>query len=275
MLEEKKKLNIRFIEGNKVSINPPDKTLKLTGTRLAGILGMNEFTTPFQVWAEVCKVYKPPFIDNKYTIAGKAIEPKQAEYVREKYGLGDNLLSPKDVFGKNYFKDTHGDFYKDTEVFGGMWDYLYKKNEVVNTVLEMKTAQEKYMDKWVKHFDRDIGVPFNYLLQGGLYAYLSKVDNIVFVATFLKPEDYDNPNEFVVNDINTKLVSVKMSKQLPRFEIDYIKPAIDWWNRYVATGKSPSYDPANKDDMIIVENLQLQKKIEEGSEQLKIEGYFW
>lgn len=274
MINEKK-LNIKFVSGNRVTINPPESTLKITGTRLAGILGINNFTTPFQVWAELCKVYKPPFEENMYTLAGKAIEPKQAEYIREKYKLGNNLLAPKDVFGKNYFKETLGDFYKDKEIFGGMWDYLYKKDGNLNTVLEMKTAQAKNKDKWEKKFEKAIPVPSNYLLQGGLYAYLSNLENLVFVATFLNPDDYDNPNDFVVNDENTKLVSLKMSVHLPRFKIDYIDPAVDWWNKHVVTGESPSFDPSNKDDMLIVEHLQRQKKIEDGPEQLKIGGMYW
>lgn len=274
MINEKK-LNIKFVSGNRVTINPPDKTLKVTGTRLAGILGMNDFTTPFQIWAELCKVYKPPFEDNKFTLAGKAIEPKQAEYVKEKYNLGNNLLAPKDVFGENYFAETFGDFFKDNEIFGGMWDYLYKKDGKVNTVLEMKTAQMKNKDKWEKKSEKSIPVPGNYMLQGALYAYLSNVDNIVFVASFLNPDDYDNPNAFVVNDDNTKLISLKMSKHLPRFKTDYIVPAIDWWNKYVITGESPSYDPANENDMLVVEHLKHLKLIEEGTEQLKIEGMYW
>lgn len=262
-------INPKFISDYRVSITPPSSTLKITGTRLVGALGMSRYTTPFQIWAEICKVYKPPFEDNKYTLAGKAIEPKQAEYVRSKFNLGNELVSPSDEFGENYFFKTFGDFYKDEKIFGGMWDYLYKKDGKLTSVLEMKTAQEKKKPLW----DASVystPVPFEYLLQGCLYAYLSKVDSIVFVATFLNPSDYDAPEKFVVNDENTKLVSIRPSKHLPRFEEDYIKPALEWWDRHVVSGVSPSYDINNKDDMAIVEQLKFIQKVANYGEQTKL-----
>lgn len=70
-----------IIKNNTIKIDPPERTLKITGTRLATILGMNNYSTPFQAWAEIVKVYKKPFEETKYTKAGKVLEPKQAEFV--------------------------------------------------------------------------------------------------------------------------------------------------------------------------------------------------
>ena len=52
------------------------KPKKITGTRLGAVLNLNTWKTPFQAWCEITRVAEPPFEGNKYTEAGKAIEPK-------------------------------------------------------------------------------------------------------------------------------------------------------------------------------------------------------
>lgn len=37
------------------------KQKKITGTRLATILGLNKFNSPFSAWAEMTGLYKPVF----------------------------------------------------------------------------------------------------------------------------------------------------------------------------------------------------------------------
>lgn len=106
-----------------IEIDPPKRTKKITGTRFATILGLNPWATDFEIWCAVTKTYEEPFEDTIYTLAGKAIEPKQIAYMKKSYGM-DNLRTPTDVFGESYFKTTHGDFYHENRVLGGMWDAL-------------------------------------------------------------------------------------------------------------------------------------------------------
>lgn len=108
---------------NKIQIVPPKRPKKLTATRFATILGLNPWSTPFEVWCEITRTYQKPFEDTIYTIAGKTIEPKQAEYMKNTYFM-TNLVTPTDIYGENYFQKTFGDFFSDTPVLGGMWDYL-------------------------------------------------------------------------------------------------------------------------------------------------------
>ena len=63
---------------------PPKQKLRITGHRFASVLGLNQYQSPFGAWAEITKLVKLPFEDNKYTIAGKAIEPKLIDIVRKK-----------------------------------------------------------------------------------------------------------------------------------------------------------------------------------------------
>lgn len=100
---------------NKIQIVPPKRPKKLTATRFATILGLNPWSTPFEVWCEITRTYQKPFEDTIYTVAGKTIEPKQAEYMKNTYFMS-NLVTPTDIYGENYFQKTFGDFFSDTPV---------------------------------------------------------------------------------------------------------------------------------------------------------------
>ena len=79
-----------------ISITPPAKPKKCTGTRFAAIMGLNQWTTPFNAWCAITRTYEEPFVDTIYTLAGKAIEPKQAEYMKGKY-FWKHLVTPTDL----------------------------------------------------------------------------------------------------------------------------------------------------------------------------------
>ena len=116
--------DIKWLEGNQIQIAPPKKTKKITGTRFATILGLNPWSTAFEMWCAITKTYEKPFEDTIYTIAGKTIEPKQADHMRKSYGM--EITAPADVWGEDYFNKTWGDFFPDNKHLGGMWDYLSK-----------------------------------------------------------------------------------------------------------------------------------------------------
>lgn len=225
---------MEWLDGNKIQIIPPKRPKKLTGTRFATILGLNPWSTPFEIWCEVTRTYQKPFEDTIYTIAGKTIEPKQAEYMKQTYFMS-NLVTPTDIWGKDYFRQTYGDFFRESPVLGGMWDYLlYGKDGKPTTVLEMKTS--KRVEDWKDD------IPEYYALQAALYAYLLGVDEVIMVASFLEPKDYDNPEKFVCSGENTITRPFKVSERYPDFERKYVKPALKWWKDYVESGISPAFD---------------------------------
>lgn len=225
---------MEWLGGNKIQIIPPKRPKKLTGTRFATILGLNPWSTPFEIWCEVTRTYQKPFEDTIYTIAGKTIEPKQAEYMKQTYFMS-NLVTPTDIWGKDYFRQTYGDFFRESPVLGGMWDYLlYGKDGKPTTVLEMKTS--KRVEDWKDD------IPEYYALQAALYAYLLGVDEVIMVASFLEPKDYDNPEKFVCSCENTITRPFKVSERYPDFEKKYVKPALKWWKDYVESGISPAFD---------------------------------
>ena len=226
-------MDIQWNTDDTISIEPPKRPKKLTGTRLAAVLGANRWSTPFQAWCDITKVYSEPFVDSVYTLAGKAIEPKQIRYMRDAYAM-DDLFDPTDVYGPDYFKKTWGNFFEHP-VLGGMWDAITKDEDgTVTSVLEFKTT--KRAEDWAED------VPEYYALQAALYAWLLGCDDVIMVATFLQDGDYDDPESFVVTADNTTTFEFQVSDRYPDFEEEYVKPALRWWNDHVLTGISPEYD---------------------------------
>lgn len=262
------------------SIEPPKRPKKMTGTRFASVLGLNRWNTPFQMWCEITKAHMQPFEDTIYTLAGKAIEPKQIQYMRDSYGM-DDLIAPADVWGEDYFKKTYGNFYSHP-IFGGMWDALLVDRDawdgsaeglVGNTeaVLEFKTT--KRAEDWADD------VPEYYALQAALYAWLLDCDDVIMVASFLEEGDYDHPEDYVPSAKNTATFEFSVSERYPTFVEDYVNPAIDWWNAHVETGDSPAFDekadadylkemrkvylnPETDIEALIDELLSLQEKVD-------------
>lgn len=222
-----------FVDKHIVIDNVPKKPKKLTGTRFASVLGLDKWNTPFKTWCAITKTYEDPFVDNKYTIAGKTIEPKIINYLNKTYFL-NSVKSPTDIYGKDYFKKTWGDFFPDEGIFGGMWDALVYDDDNISAVIEIKTT--KRAEDWA-----DGKAPIHYSLQAALYAYLLGVDNIVMVAAFLEDKDYEHPEDFVPSVNNTIIDNFSLAERFPDFEAR-IGIAIDWWNEYVATGISPDFD---------------------------------
>lgn len=230
-------MEISFLSNNTIQIPKPSRPKKMTGTKFAAVLGYNQWSTPFKEWCGITRVYEEPFEDNKYTIAGKTIEPKVAEYLKKNYFL-DDLKSPTDVYGKDYFKKTYGNFFADKhKILGGMWDFIGD-----DYVVEVKTSSRP--QDWLEK------PPLYYSLQVALYAYLLGIDTIYLTVTFLSDKDYDTPNEFEVNDTNTKIYEMSLSEDFPNFEQQYVIPALQWWDDHIVTGISPVWDEKKDEDII-------------------------
>lgn len=227
-----------------IEVDPPKRPKKITGTRFATIMGLNPWSTPFETWCAITRTYEKPFEDTIYTKAGKTIEPKQAQYMKRSYALY-GLKTPEDIFGKDYFKATFGDFFKESKHLGGMWDYLVYEDGKPNMVLEMKTT--KRAEDWGDD------IPEYYALQAALYAYLLGVDDVMMVASFLDATDYEHPESFVPSVSNTIVIPFKVSERYPDFA-DKVAFAENWWHMYVDTGISPDYD--EKKDAEILKELR-------------------
>ena len=244
--------------GSTISVEPPKKPKKITGTHFPTIVGVNPFSTDFEVWCRCTRTYEIPFEGNKYTNAGQVIEPKVFDFLRTSMGFGDRLVTPEDVYGKDHFKKTWGDFYPTTPIFGGMWDALVKdENGNIEYVVEIKTVQidgrsGSLEDRW-----KGGEAPHYQALQASLYAHLLGVDKVLMVAVALEDAkgDYEHPEQVIPSYANGNVYidGFRVSERYPNFDM-YIEKATAWWNAYVLTGTSPEFD--EKKDAEILKALR-------------------
>lgn len=226
--------------GKNIIIAPPAQRLRITGHRLSSVLGLNEYQTPFGAWAEITKLVKLPFEDTKYTLAGKAIEPKLIEYMSTKL---PNIKSIEDYYG-NIFEDYRWNNFKDeSKIFGGVIDAVSTLNDgkTITAIVECKTSS--HPERWANG-----AIPTDYALQGALYCYLKGIDRIIFVCSFLTDIDYANPEKFKVTEDNTIITIKKLDDMLFEVNGEYLniegcmKYAEEWWDKYIETGVSPEFD---------------------------------
>lgn len=256
---------------------PPKQHKLLTGTRFASCLGLNPYSSPFQIWCECTKLVTPPFEETMYTKAGKIVEHLQREYISKTF---PNIVGPEEYFGNTYEMYRWNFFDEKFKPFGGMWDAVSTKNngKDIAMVVEFKTANSAA--KWVD------GPPIYYLMQGALYAKMLGLDKVLFVASFLSPMDYAHPEEFVPDETNTIMIVKKLKDIVVELNGAYLsfeelyQKAFDFWNRYVVTGISPEFDekrdkeyldiiraskPTEDNDLITVcaEAINLAKEIKQ------------
>lgn len=224
-----------------IIIEPPKQKLRITGHRIASVLGLNQYQSPFGAWCEITKLVKLPFEDNKYTIAGKTIEPKLIDVVRKKF---PNVMSIKEYYGNNFKKYEYNNFIDDSNIFGGIIDSVATKEDLktLTMIVECKTSSKPHL--WENN-----NVPIEYLLQGCQYSYFKKLDRVLFICAFLQEEDYNHPEKFIPTEKNTIMVVKKIKDvrvEMPNGNIITFEEAIkyceDWWEKYIETGISPEFD---------------------------------
>ena len=231
----------KYSEDNKhiVLEKQPSRFKYLTGTRFASALGLNPYSTPFQIWCECTRLVTPPFEETMYLKAGRTIEPLQREYISKKF---PNILSPEEYFG-NVFEQVRWNFFNEEQKpFAGCWDAVSTKDNKrdIAMVVEFKTASDPR--KW------DNTIPVYYELQGALYAKLLGLDRVLFVASFLDKLDYAHPENFVPSEENTIMVVKKLKEITIELNGEYLsidevlERAKEFWNTYVETGISPEFD---------------------------------
>lgn len=248
---------MEFLTNNRIKVDPPKKPKKLTATRFATVMGLNAWATPFSAWCEITRTYEAPFEDTIYTIAGKTIEPKVIDYLKNTMFL--DIKDPTDVYGPDYFKKTWGDFFPDQNELGGMWDALGD-----NFVVEIKTT--KRAEDWA------LDVPIYYKLQACLYAYLLGFDDVIVTVSFLEDKDYANPELFEPSYKNTKIYEFKVSEAFPTFKESYIEPALKFWRDHVETGISPEFDEKKDAEILKVLRKNVVENTDEDIAKLMKEG---
>ena len=51
---------MKWNDDKTITITPPAKPKKITGTRFAAIMGLNKWTSPFNAWCAITRTYEEP-----------------------------------------------------------------------------------------------------------------------------------------------------------------------------------------------------------------------
>jgi len=135
------------------------------GSDLATILGLSEYTTPYQLW-ELRTGRQAPFENNKHTLAGRFLEDGVAKYWE--FETGNKLIKSS----SRVTVYNHPDY----GFLGGSPDrrFFLKGSQKFSDrgILEVKTTM-----KSISHED----IPFGWYIQPNFYAGLLKYDFFVIV----------------------------------------------------------------------------------------------
>jgi hypothetical protein len=231
-------------DDGKVVYFDPFQIKKITGTRLAPILGKGDFQTPFSVALDLAGIYRED-IKTKYIDAGNILEPVLRSYLRKNSSLLMPLLGLPDGSNVGIEEPVAGercgyDHFHNENVFGGLVDGYITVNGKRNFILEIKTSGER--EKWLDGNGGYTNVSEQYMMQASLYAELSHLDEIVFLVGFLDDADYDRPKLWIPDENNTKII---IKKKLDMASC--MKEAVDWYNTYMKSGQTPEWTDADKE----------------------------
>lgn len=190
---------------------------KITGSRFASILNLNQYTSPVQAWCTIVNIYKDE-MDPTLARVGTTIEPKIRDYVTKVTNIKFKVYNPSEV-NWNVFDDSIFGGIPDGEPIDNNGNFVYEQGF---PMLEIKTSSEdklsyekingflrikKDANNWpiVKEIgkkkeswfvNKQFKVSTEYCLQLLLYMYLRNVKKGMFAVAFLKPEDYVYPEKF-------------------------------------------------------------------------------
>ena len=264
---------IEWADG-RIQVKAPAKPKKITGTHFPEILGVHPYTTAFEAWCRCTRTYEKPFEGNMYTHAGEVIEPKVQAYLRDE--MMYNLITPEDVYGKDFFRQTWGDFFPEESIFGGMWDALIRDDDNnVEAVVEIKTVLADghsggFEDRW-----KDGKAPDYQALQASLYAYLLGIDHVMVVGVplYMANGDYEHPEDINVGfgEGNLWIDEFTIQERYPNFDL-FIAKAKNWWAEHVLTGLSPEFDEKKDAEILTALRKTAIDKNAEDLEALVIEA---
>ncbi|AAT27794.1 MAGa7180 family putative nuclease [[Mycoplasma] mobile] len=204
---------------------------KIGGSNIGDVLLKNEkFHSEFSAFAKISYL-NLPILDPKYVNAGIMIEPKVIEAIEQISNYKVQTFDPK-KYNYDYFSD------KD-EIVGGIPDGYVEEKKII---LEIKTTKESNFENWEKY-----GVPNSYLKQSQLYSFLMGVEEFAIVATFLKNEDYENPENYPIKKRKIKSYKYKINKEQVLDDLEKVK---NWYHKHTKTGVSPEYNVIEDKDLL-------------------------
>ncbi|CCE66655.1 MPN551 family DNA-binding protein [Candidatus Mycoplasma haematominutum] len=240
---------------------------KITGSRIAAVIGRNKYHSPFQVWCDILG-FTESEIEPYFSNAGTVIEKVLLEYAKKELNKSFKSYDSKEI---GY------DAFPDHEIFGGIPDGEEIVGKKVQSVIEIKTTPiDSYIytfkdnelrlvkdkegipkvkeykgniHKWFAFSENQLRIPEEYQYQLALYLYLRQIEKGYFCIGFLNTSHYLKPETFTarpkaeLGKTNPQIVIIdEMNIDLEKFS-QVIAEAESWYRRHVIKGVSPPMTP--------------------------------
>lgn len=219
---------------------------KVSGTSMAGILGISPFNTPFQIACSLLGVCRENLDGKPAILTGQVLEPVIINYLGKAYPDKGSFLAAEDVYEKR--EGDHDAWESDfpDEVFAGHVDGIVTSPEGVDRILEIKTSAN--MDSWA------MGVPDYYYWQVGLYnEFITQQDSAIVGLGIVDEITHRNPLTWAPNERNVVLFEMPIDREQIR---EGMRTVQDWYNQYIMKGITPPYDPTNAKDVAMFNYLK-------------------
>ena len=231
------------IEGNHI-VTDGSVRHKVSGTSMAGILGVSPFNTPFQMACALLGLAKEDISNSPAVKVGVALEDTIIRYAGRTYPEHGTFCSAEEVYEKRI--GDHDSWVSDFEddVFAGHVDGIVFKDDGSDYILEIKTSRN--LDSWKE------GVPEYYRLQVSLYDhFITKKGKAYVVLGMVDENTYRDVNNWIPNANTVALFEMSVSEDFD----EKLKQVRGWYDTYIMQGITPDYDPTNKGDVEMFEHL--------------------
>lgn len=237
------------IQGNTVRTDGNIRE-KLTGTYMGQMVGCSPYGTAYTATTRMMGLWGEDISDEPAVITGTMLEERIIDYLAGKHSDVGLFLKAEDLdlaAREGDHANWKSDF--DDEVFGGHVDGIVSKDGQ-DYILEIKTVNRRQIEEkgvWIN------GVPPHYLWQVYLYNhFITRQDKAYFGLGIVDSRTYDNPNMWVANKENCKLIEISIDQEMVARKIDEIRQI---YLDTVGKGVSAECDMANDLDAEVHQHL--------------------
>jgi len=233
------------VDGPVIRIEPGSEIHKVSGTSMAGILGVSPWSSPFQVACNLMGLGQEDISDKPAVKVGIALESKIIDYADKAYSKYGTFQPAERVYEKR--EGDHdawtSDFEDDT--FAGHVDGIVMSDDGKDYILEIKTSSN--MESWID------GVPRYYYLQVALYnRFITKQDKAYVVLGIVNENTYRDYNSWIPNEETVTMYPLEINQEAFEAILDEVR---EWYEKYVKAGMTPPYDPENPGDVELYNHL--------------------
>lgn len=218
---------------------------RISGTMMAGILGISPWSTPFQIACNLLGLCSEDIGNKPAVKMGQALEGRIIEYLDGAYP-GEGVFVPAEqIYEKR--EGDHDSWVSDFEddYFAGHVDGLVMTEDGVNYILEIKTSAN--LDSWKE------GVPEYYYWQVALYnEFITQQDKAYVGLGIVEQEDYGHPKDWHPNEDTVVMFKIDIDREEVQARMNDIRY---WYDTFIKEGVTPCYDPDNPGDVEMFNHL--------------------